>query len=144
MNAYVDEFVACVKTCLQDKYFQLSGRSSRPEFWWFMLLMVVASIVAGVIGGLIHWSLQFLLMLPLFPPSFSVGWRRFQDLGKPGYYILAAMISLPFTLLGTLANLPFLIMIGGVLSLAATIFLIYMLIQPGEPQANEFGAPLTA
>jgi len=139
----MNDFISYVKLCLQEKYFDRTGRASRPEFWWFSLFYIIVAIIIAFFG-VIHPFLPTLLMLPLIPPMLSVGWRRFQDLGKPGHYILLMLISLPFTLLGSLIGLPFLALIGSLVGLAAAIFIIYMLVKPGEAGANQYGEPPVA
>ena len=52
------KFSQAVKTCFKKKYFTISGRASRSEFWWFqvfiwgsILLMVVSALLIGATGA---------------------------------------------------------------------------------------------
>ena len=76
-----------------------SGRSSRPQLWWFLLfyyLVVIASqSVPGLamlaepdgILGLVFFALTFSWML-LIPSVIAVQVRRMNDIGKSGWFIL--------------------------------------------------------
>lgn len=76
-----------------------SGRSSRPQLWWFLLfnyLVVICSqSVPGLamlaepdgILGFIFLALTFIWML-LIPAVLAVQVRRMHDVGKSGWFIL--------------------------------------------------------
>lgn len=94
------------KVCLS-KYFTFSGRASRPEYWWFLLFVVVVSIILEVVDAMLFGEdaeagggqtvLSGLFQLAMFIPLLSAGWRRLHDSGKPGWYIiLPTIVSLIF------------------------------------------------
>lgn len=120
--------IAATKTCF-GKYITFSGRASRAEYWWFYLVVVLVSLVAGlvdfalfgststavvtdgdgeVVAGAIRASspqpLTSLWGLVVFVPLLAAGWRRAHDSGTPGWHILlpgiAALIGLFGLLLG--------------------------------------------
>ena len=85
-------FSQAVRTVVVENYFDLKGRASRSEFWWFILAYFLGSIVIGLTGiailGMFYW-------LALLSPQVSVGFRRLQDTGRPGwYYVIPAIYGL--------------------------------------------------
>ncbi|MGV6850385.1 MAG: DUF805 domain-containing protein [Marinibacterium sp.] len=103
------------------------------------------------------WSLVVIL------PLLAAGWRRAHDTGRPGWYILlpaiAALVGLFGLLLGVaglglletfgadpalLGGAAALLGVGGMLGvtlavIALSVFKIILLVQPSDPQANEYG-----
>jgi uncharacterized membrane protein YhaH (DUF805 family) len=58
-------------------YAKFDGRSNRPDYWYFVLAMVIVGIVLGAINENLRsaWSLATLI------PSLSAGARRLTDAG---------------------------------------------------------------
>ena len=94
-----------VEICFQEKYFDFSGRSSRSEFWFFLMFNVLfASIINTVVlyvgslfgywGDLISSVLSIIVSLLFFIPLMSVSARRLHDVGKSGWYALIGLIPL--------------------------------------------------
>lgn len=75
-----------------DKYAQFSGRSSRSEFWWWMLFAWIIGLAGGVIDTLLGTMgiVDGILSLVLLIPGIAVAVRRLHDIGKGGgwYFIL--------------------------------------------------------
>jgi uncharacterized membrane protein YhaH (DUF805 family) len=101
-------------------YVGFSGRARRTEYWMFALvnviILVVLAILAVITKSFFFWLLYALYALAVLVPGIAVAWRRMQDTGRNGLYILLGLI-------------PF---VGGI------ILLIFMLL-PGTPGPNEFG-----
>lgn len=87
-------------TCFQ-KYVGFEGRASRSEYWWFFLLISIASSITGIIDAIlfgieltdptpITWALQIGILLP----SLASAVRRLHDIGKSGWYIFIALIPI--------------------------------------------------
>jgi uncharacterized membrane protein YhaH (DUF805 family) len=107
-------------------YVGFSGRARRMEYWMFALvnaiIFLVLAILATVTRSFFFWVLLFLYDLAVLVPALAVTWRRIQDTGRNGLWILLGLI-------------PF---VGGIILLVFTIL-------PGTQGANEFGPdPLTA
>lgn len=87
--------IAAVKSGFR-KYVRFGGRATRPEFWWWMLFIVIASIVLGIIDRIIGRAIgaeDFTLLGSLFGlatllPSLAVASRRLHDIGKSGWWQL--------------------------------------------------------
>jgi uncharacterized membrane protein YhaH (DUF805 family) len=109
----MDEIQAAVKTCF-NKYADFNGRAARPEFWWFVVFWIVVFAVTSIVS---HY-LYALAVLALLVPMLAVGARRLHDTGKSGWFQLLGLIPL----------------IGG-------LVVIYLMAQPSQPGANQYGEP---
>ncbi|NHN26854.1 DUF805 domain-containing protein [Flavobacterium jejuense] len=85
-------------------YANFNGRARRKEYWYFVLVNIIISIVLGIIDGLgglfignpengngILGSISSLVFLV---PSIAVGVRRMHDVGKSGWYLLIPIYNL--------------------------------------------------
>ena len=82
-----------------------SGRSSRAQFWWFQLLVVIwpfVTLVLSVLGIFVGSGriaqiasalLIPILMLVIAPPFIAVSVRRMHDVGKSGWFNLIPFYS---------------------------------------------------
>lgn len=80
-------FQESIKTCFS-KYTDFEGRAKRPEFWWFVLFTLIASLILGVISDALSGIFSLLVLLP----SLAVGARRLHDIGKSGWWQLLWLI----------------------------------------------------
>ena len=87
-------FSQAIAACLS-KYANLSGRASRPEFWWFFLFQVLTSLGASMVGD---W-LNGVVVLALLLPGLAVGTRRLHDIGKTGWWQLIMLTGIGYFLL---------------------------------------------
>jgi uncharacterized membrane protein YhaH (DUF805 family) len=149
-NAVIEVF----RRNLTEHYFDLKGRVSRQEFWYFVLASFVVYVAAAIVDAVIRTGLLVpLVALALLLPMTGLGARRLQDIGRDGTLIwvwtiatgimqliaLLTAISGPF---GALGFLYFFFSVGWLISLVAlvaSIALIYFCIQPGTAGTNEFG-----
>lgn len=92
------------------KYADFTGRSSRKEFWMFMLLALIVSFACmiyfaidedGPLGKLAIIALVVVILGTLVP-SIAVTARRFHDLDKSGWFALLWLV--PY--LGVLVFIP--------------------------------------
>ncbi|SMX25497.1 DUF805 domain-containing protein [Boseongicola aestuarii] len=89
--------VEAIKTCLA-KYFVFSGRAVRSEYWWFVLFVIIFSIVLAIVDASLFGvnpetgesSQVFtpIFQLAIVVPMLAAGWRRLHDTGRPGWYLL--------------------------------------------------------
>ena len=105
-------FVDAIKLGLA-RYADFTGRSSRAEFWWWVLFVWIGSIVGviidlgagltvsgiGIVGTL--WSLAMLL------PNMAITARRLHDTNKTGWWqlgiYLGSLLILPGLVFGILS-----------------------------------------
>lgn len=116
-------FSEAVNSVLFQNYANFQGRAARPEFWWFMLAILIASLVAAIIDeyGIGPPILESLVTLVTIIPSLSVGARRLHDTDRSGWWQLLSLIPL----------------IG-------TIVLIVWWATAGSAAENRFGRPPVA
>jgi uncharacterized membrane protein YhaH (DUF805 family) len=97
-------FQDAVRTCLQQKYVDFSGRARRSEFWYFVLFYVIVGFVAGIIDSILGTRgsatmggtglVGGIVSLALLLPGLGVGVRRLHDTGRSGWWILLGLIPL--------------------------------------------------
>ena len=78
------------------KYAVFEGRAKRSEYWLFMLVHVIISIILGLIPLVLSWFLivEVVYALALLVPALAVGARRLHDSGKSGWLQLILLIPL--------------------------------------------------
>ena len=77
-------------------YFDFRSRSTRAEYWWWLLFIVLAGIVLAVVDNLTGTMgmfddsglLGFLFELATLVPSFALGARRLHDINRTGWWLL--------------------------------------------------------
>ena len=110
-NEVIDNF----REIVTKKYFCFDGRAGRKEFWYWILVTFVVSLILSIIPKIGKylasiWSLGILL------PSLGVFARRLHDLGKTALLILIALIPA----------------VGG-------LILLILCIPEGSKEANQYG-----
>jgi uncharacterized membrane protein YhaH (DUF805 family) len=136
---------------VQNHYMDFNGRVGRPQFWYYILVAIGVGIVASIVGSVTTRLISTIVSLALFLPNISMTIRRFHDVGKPTSWVLILMIPLLaiivlslFTVLSIFLGPVFLLFAGltwiaSLLSLVATVVMIYFCAQPSVPGPNEFG-----
>ena len=98
-------------------YVNFAGRAVRSEYWYWVLFVIVVSIVASIIDAVLGTTLfNPIFSLAVLLPSIAVGVRRLHDLDRSGWWLLLGLIPL----------------IGA-------IVLIVWFVGRGTPGANRFG-----
>ncbi|WP_163849015.1 DUF805 domain-containing protein [Pseudooceanicola aestuarii] len=102
-------FTDAIRTCFRN-YVTFSGRASRPEYWWFVLFVILGGIVAGILDGIVFGAasvdtgpgaisaqsngpLAALFSLATLLPGLSAAWRRMHDSGRSGLFVLYPLIA---------------------------------------------------
>ena len=100
------------------KYAVFSGRARRQEYWMFVLISVIITIVLGVIEAIlgIPGILGTLYALAILVPSIAVTVRRLHDTDRPGLWVLIGLV-------------PF---------IGAVVLLVFMVLD-GTPGENQYG-----
>lgn len=135
-------FRAAVLACFQD-YFRFSGRARRPEYWWFILFILVGGIVCVVLDRYLFGpdkiiGLEGLFDLVTICPALAVTWRRMHDIGRPGWQ---SLIPLPFLFLGVAvasdAKSMASILVG--VAIVFSVVVLIWTIQSSQGGTNRFG-----
>lgn len=70
------------------QYADFKGRARRKEYWMFVLISTIISVVASLIDrfvlGLDGYGIQTLYGFAVLLPGLAVGVRRMHDVGKSG------------------------------------------------------------
>ncbi len=140
---------------------RFSGRTRRPDYWWFFLFVFAGAAVIGAFelalrgaqGGIVLRLFQLVTLLPLL----ALGYRRIQDTGRPGWWSLAASSVVIVTALiagsvsqrvaggalpaapGGLAGQPAVITLALVLQIGAGLVIIWWMSRPSQRGANAYG-----
>jgi uncharacterized membrane protein YhaH (DUF805 family) len=76
-------------------YVNFAGRAIRSEYWYWVLFVIVASIVASIIDVVLGIRVfEPLFSLAVLLPSIAVGVRRLHDLDRSGWWLLLGFIPL--------------------------------------------------
>jgi len=145
--------VGLFRRTVTEHYFDMRGRVSRSEFWYFVLCCVVLGIGAAILRAITFIPFNAILGLALLLPMAGMGARRLQDVGQNGQLIwillIPSFIIQLFGLLvwgpfGVIGFLAFYLTIGWLLNLVALIAFVvalYFWCQPGNPGDNAYGPP---
>ena len=104
-------FLDSIETCFK-KSFQIKGRASKSEFWWFTLFYFIAIFLLVMINE----TLAIIFLLIILPASICVTVRRLHDQGKSGFFYFISII-------------PY---VGG-------LILLFMCAMDGTKGKNKFG-----
>jgi uncharacterized membrane protein YhaH (DUF805 family) len=99
-------------TTAMRRYLDFSGRSSRSEFWLFVLFTVIIFVVAMILDRFVLGSegpglLYFIAAIVHLIPGISVSVRRLHDIDRTGLWVLL------FWLAPLLVSLVGIILMGG-------------------------------
>ncbi|KAB2314663.1 DUF805 domain-containing protein [Betaproteobacteria bacterium SCN2] len=82
------------------KSFSFEGRARRKEYWMFVLIAVIISLVLGFIDGLLGiysegagiGLLGGIFAISILIQSIAVGVRRLHDTGRSGWWLLINLV----------------------------------------------------
>jgi uncharacterized membrane protein YhaH (DUF805 family) len=155
------------------RYFEFGGRSSRSEFWFFVLFYIIIYIIAAIVDAFIFGGgegggigiLTGIVILAHLIPSISVSVRRLHDIDRTGWWVLffwgapilvmivgmlmmggsiVAMMSGSDTgAVAGLAGMGAAFMIIALVDLVILIVALVFYCTAGTPGPNRFGPPQT-
>lgn len=163
-----------IRHCLS-RYLHFGGRTGRSDYWWFYGVALAAALVAHLIDGLVfgfeaeaepgkHPLTLVVSFVALFP-TLSAGWRRMQDTGRPGWYVVLPMLLVlattasllvgvfgfgliealgadPETLRDVAAPVGVAVLVIAYAAiLAAALLKLWWLTRPGDDGTNAYGPP---
>ena len=85
MNYYLDAI---------KRYVDFEWKATRKEYWMFVLINLLISILVSFIDWLIGtaWMLSIAYALFMFIPSIAIAVRRLHDTGRSGWWILINLV----------------------------------------------------
>lgn len=114
----MDELKANFLKVVKDNYANFNGRARRKEYWQFVLVNIIISIITNILTFISDYLvfISFIVGLGLLLPSLAVAVRRLHDTNKSGWYLLIALIPI----LGSL-------------------YLLYLMVVEGDKGTNKYG-----
>ncbi|MCL0054968.1 DUF805 domain-containing protein [Dehalococcoidia bacterium] len=97
-------FPNAVKSGFQG-YFGFGGRSTRAEYWWFVLFTTIASVVLNIVDMLIGTTsgstglLSGIFSLAVLIPQLALSFRRLHDIGRSAWWLFIALTGIGIILL---------------------------------------------
>ena len=141
------------------KFADFNGRAPRAEYWWYVLAILVCTIVVSIVESIlglnqmvfgVYGPITLLLALATLVPSIAVTIRRLHDTGRSGWWILIAVIpylilaylTVQATMAAAAGDMSSVAMLGMVtlVALAGGIALLVFMILPGNKGDNRYGA----
>lgn len=100
------------------KYAEFKGRARRKEYWYFFLFNFLIYVCLAVLAAFVKFLIVLYVLygLAVLIPGLAVSVRRLHDGGKSGFWFFIVLV-------------PFL----------GALVLLYFMVQPSQPQANEYG-----
>ncbi len=142
------------KRTITEHYFDMTGRVGRAQFWYFVLANFIATILAQILGGILHAPVGEIYTLAVLFPATCLAARRLQDTGRNGMLAWVMLILIAVSqIIGIVMAMTFLfggflgllfvpgLSILGLASLALAVVLIWFWCQPGDPGPNAYGPP---
>jgi len=75
------------------RYKDFSGRSTRTEYWMFILYYVITSIIVNIVDYFLGTGfLSLIFAIVIWIPSISIAARRLHDIGRSGWWQLIGLI----------------------------------------------------
>lgn len=91
-------FSTAVKKCMTQKYFIMSGRASRSEYWYFYLFFILISLLCTILGEVFSETISNILLaicyIILGIPGVTVASRRLHDIDKSAWFLLLSLIPI--------------------------------------------------
>lgn len=110
--------------------FNFDGRARRREYWLFVLINFIVSLVLGfipIVGGI--YALCVLI------PGIAVAIRRLHDINRSGWWMLSPIVGAPFMFTGNLETLA----VGGIIVGIISLVLVIFACLDGTVGTNRFG-----
>jgi uncharacterized membrane protein YhaH (DUF805 family) len=145
------------KRPILEKYADFTGRASRAEYWWYVLALVIADLVLGIIESILgirhmifyaYGPLTALLLLATVVPSIAVAVRRLHDTGRSGWWVLLPIVPYGLAIViggpammagGLMAGLGIAALFLFIGLICALVLLVFMVL-PSQAGDNRYGA----
>ena len=92
------------------RYTDFAGRSSRAEYWWFMLFFIIATFVVAFIAGILGETIGTIVIaiwyLAHLVGLVALGIRRLHDTDRSGWWYLLTFVPIASLVLLVFFVLP--------------------------------------
>ncbi len=112
-------FSEAVQRALTVNYCNFNGRSSRSEFWWYVLFTFVLGCVISIAfcwSDTIEYIVSGIVNLALLLPGLGLAVRRLHDTDRSGWWVLINLVPL-----------------------VGWIIFVYFTVQDSQPVPNQYG-----
>ena len=121
------------------RFIDFAGVSTRPQYWYYIFAIAIASAVVGIAFG---ENGQNALTLILLLPTIAVSIRRMHDVGKSGWFILIpiyniVLLASPTTVAATVRKKPPLVRAGQFVAVSPIIGAFLSSLLTGGSMFNE-------
>ncbi len=131
----VKQIIESFRRVLTYHYADFHGRTARAEFWQYILVYLVISILLNILGIRL---LSTVVELALLVPTLAIAVRRLHDVDKSGWLILVPLVPAFLTMSLFYVFWP-LGVVFALATIACSAYLIYLYVLPGTPGPNQFG-----
>ena len=133
---------------VMENYAVFEGRSSRSEFWWYVLALLVIALFVGIPALFLSfipyapYILAYGFVLAIFTPTLAVIVRRLHDTGRSAWWSLGFVASAVYELANFLAPPGFdaIFWLAYLVLLLYNIVLVVFMALPGNSGENKYGA----
>ena len=87
------------------KFADFNGRARRREYWMFVLINIIVSIVLSFVDAIMGLTtdsgqgiISGIYSLAILVPTIAVGVRRMHDTGHSGWWLIVPIVNLVFAL----------------------------------------------
>jgi uncharacterized membrane protein YhaH (DUF805 family) len=121
------------------RFIDFAGVSTRPQYWYYILALAIASAVVDIAFG---ENGQNVLTLIILLPTIAVSIRRMHDVGKSGWFILIpiyniVLLASPTTVAATVRKKPPLVRAGQFVAVSPIIGAFLSSLLTGGSMFNE-------
>ena len=131
----VKQIIENFRRVLTDHYADFHGRVSRLEFWHYILVYLVVSVLLDILGIRL---LSTVVWLALLAPTLAIVVRRLHDVDRSGWLILVPIVP-AFLMVALLYLFWPLGVIFAFATVACSAYLIYLYVLPGTSGSNQYG-----
>jgi uncharacterized membrane protein YhaH (DUF805 family) len=131
------------------RYAEVSGRSSRAEFWkwtlsfyFLMLLLVVLIFAARYVSPTASTVLIVIAVIAFIAalmPNIAIQVRRLHDTNRSGYWLLASVVLNGIDRAAGFSQSGVALIVAGSASLIMSLVLLVVYCLPGTPGENDHG-----
>ena len=141
-------FIDAVKTCALKKPFNFRDRAPRAEYWWYMLALMILSVIVNILilVPIVGAILYLVFSIFSFITTLSAAARRLHDIDRTAWWLVAPygvlILGMIVMLLAAALSADFLTSIAGIIFIVGGLIFIVLLIffvLPGTRGPNRFG-----